>query len=197
MSLYQGRLNKVRIHPNIVEGPSENGARYATGGGERNLFSSEMRRVQGGGRPPGREQRLLDVYNERPVRLSAKVSITVREHPKVAADRLLIFHPSIPVQLCWEAARPPRQLAEAAAGGDDDEDGGARPRLDEEQAAGGGAEELDGPEAQPPQGGAPCGDHCLCFPSRGSRQAGVCLDRGRAYIVSRVKQLTHIWFQLR
>ena len=43
-----------------------------------------MRRVQGGGRPPGREQRLLDVYNERPVRLSAKVSIPVREHPKVA-----------------------------------------------------------------------------------------------------------------
>ena len=42
-----------------------------------------MRRVQGGGRPPGREQRLLDVYNERPVRLSAKVSIPVREHPKV------------------------------------------------------------------------------------------------------------------
>ena len=41
-----------------------------------------MRRVQGGGRPPGREQRLLDVYNERPVRLSAKVSIPVREHPK-------------------------------------------------------------------------------------------------------------------
>ena len=44
-----------------------------------------MRRVQGGGRPPGREQRLLDVYNERPVRLSAKVSIPVREHPKVVS----------------------------------------------------------------------------------------------------------------
>ena len=50
-----------------------------------------MRRVQGGGRPPGREQRLLDVYNERPVRLSAKVSIPVREHPKVATGRLLII----------------------------------------------------------------------------------------------------------
>merc|ERR1712223_430465 len=46
------------------------------------LIEQEMRRVQGGGRPPGREQRLLDVYNERPVRLSAKVSIPVREHPK-------------------------------------------------------------------------------------------------------------------
>merc|ERR1712223_784385 len=46
------------------------------------LIEQEMRRVQGGGRPPGREQRLLDVYNERPVRLSARVSIPVREHPK-------------------------------------------------------------------------------------------------------------------
>merc|ERR1711971_425784 len=46
------------------------------------LIEQEMSRVQGGGRPPGRERRLLDVYNERPVRLSAKVSIPVREHPK-------------------------------------------------------------------------------------------------------------------
>ena len=46
------------------------------------LFS-EISRVQQGGRPPGRDTRLLDVYNEKPVRVSAKVSIPVREHPKV------------------------------------------------------------------------------------------------------------------
>ena len=143
-----------------------------------------MRRVQGGGRPPGREQRLLDVYNERPVRLSAKVSIPVREHPKVADSFWWLFStliPWIPVQLCGEVARPSRKLTEAAAGGDDDKDGSAGPRLDEEQAAGGGAEELDGPEAQPPQRGAPCRDHCLRLPSWSSRPVGICLDRGRVY----------------
>ena len=36
----------------------------------------------GSGHHGRRESRLLDVYNERPVRLSAKVSIPVREHPK-------------------------------------------------------------------------------------------------------------------
>ncbi len=39
--------------------------------------------MQNGGRPPGREVRLLDVYNERPVRVSAKVLVPVKEHPKV------------------------------------------------------------------------------------------------------------------
>ena len=112
-----------------------------------------MRRVQGGGRPPGREQRLLDVYNERPVRLSAKVSIPVREHPKVADSFLSQKSPEtgIPVQLCGQAARPPRQFVEAATGGDDDEDGGAGTRIHEEQATRGGAEELDRPKAQPSQ----------------------------------------------
>jgi hypothetical protein len=43
----------------------------------------EIVRVQNGGRPPGREIRLLDVYNERPVRVSAKVLVPVKEHPKV------------------------------------------------------------------------------------------------------------------
>ena len=31
----------------------------------------------------GHESRLLDVYNEKPVRVSAKVSVPVKEHPKV------------------------------------------------------------------------------------------------------------------
>ena len=43
----------------------------------------EICRVQQGGRPPGRDVRLLDIYNERPTRVSAKVSIPIREHPKV------------------------------------------------------------------------------------------------------------------
>ena len=43
-----------------------------------------MCRVQQGGRPPGCDARLLDVYNEKPVRVSAKVSIPIIEHPKVS-----------------------------------------------------------------------------------------------------------------
>ena len=47
---------------------------------------SEICRVQQGGRPPGRDVLLLDVYNEKPVRVSAKVNIPVREHPKVSFE---------------------------------------------------------------------------------------------------------------
>jgi len=46
------------------------------------LLEREILRVQRGGRPPGKDSRLLDVYNERPVRVTAKVSVPVREHPK-------------------------------------------------------------------------------------------------------------------
>jgi len=48
----------------------------------KKLLTQEICRVQQGGRPPGRDARLLDVYNEKPVRASAKVSIPIREHPK-------------------------------------------------------------------------------------------------------------------
>ena len=52
---------------------------------ERHLIlHSEICRVQQRGRPPGRNARLLDVYNEKPVHFSAKVSIPIREHPKVS-----------------------------------------------------------------------------------------------------------------
>ena len=52
---------------------------------------SEICRVQQGGRPPGRDVRLLDVYNEKPVRVSAKVNIPVREHPKVSFKMLVLI----------------------------------------------------------------------------------------------------------
>lgn len=48
----------------------------------KKLLTQEICRVQQGGRPPGRDARLLDVYNEKPTRVSAKVSIPIREHPK-------------------------------------------------------------------------------------------------------------------
>jgi len=48
----------------------------------KKLLAQEICRVQQGGRPPGRDTRLLDVYNEKPTRVSAKVSIPIRDHPK-------------------------------------------------------------------------------------------------------------------
>ncbi len=48
--------------------------------------------MQNGGRPPGREVRLLDVYNERPVRVSAKVLVPVKEHPKVMENTFAVQH---------------------------------------------------------------------------------------------------------
>lgn len=46
------------------------------------LLTQEISRVQSGGRPPGRENRLLDVYNEKPVRVTAKILVPVKEHPR-------------------------------------------------------------------------------------------------------------------
>lgn len=46
------------------------------------LLVQEISRVQNGGRPPGRENRLLDVYNEKPVRVSARILVPVKEHPR-------------------------------------------------------------------------------------------------------------------
>jgi len=46
------------------------------------LLNNEIYRIQHGGHPQGYTSRLLDVYNEKPVRVSAKVSIPTREHPK-------------------------------------------------------------------------------------------------------------------
>ena len=48
------------------------------------FYIAEISRVQNGGRPPGRENRLLDVYNEKPVRVSARVLVPVKEHPRVS-----------------------------------------------------------------------------------------------------------------
>jgi hypothetical protein len=46
---------------------------------------SEIARIQSGGKPPGRENRLVDIYHEKPIRLSVRVLVPVKEHPKVTA----------------------------------------------------------------------------------------------------------------
>ena len=43
---------------------------------------SEISRIQSGGKPPGREARFVDIYHEKPIRLSVRVVVPVKEHPK-------------------------------------------------------------------------------------------------------------------
>ena len=45
-------------------------------------------RDRSGGRPPGKDVRLLDVYHEKPVRVTAKVMVPVKEHPRVRRSKL-------------------------------------------------------------------------------------------------------------
>ena len=42
----------------------------------------EIARIQRGGKPPGRDTRIVDIYHEKPIRLSVRVIVPVKEHPK-------------------------------------------------------------------------------------------------------------------
>lgn len=35
------------------------------------------------GRPPAKEQKYVDIYREKPIKVTVKVLVPVREHPKV------------------------------------------------------------------------------------------------------------------
>ena len=107
------------------------------------IFLAEICRIQSGGKPPGRDTKFVDVYHEKPVRLTVRAVVPVKEHPKVrqmgsqprssvVAQILYLF----PVQLRGEAAGSEGELDEAAAGRHHDEDGGARAGVNAEQAAG-------------------------------------------------------------
>lgn len=47
------------------------------------FFLSEIEKVQTTGRLPSREQKYADIYREKPLRVSQKVLVPIREHPKV------------------------------------------------------------------------------------------------------------------
>jgi len=48
----------------------------------KSLLEQEISRLQCGGRPPGIETPYVDIYNEKPVRVSTKVLVPVKQHPK-------------------------------------------------------------------------------------------------------------------
>lgn len=47
------------------------------------LYIVEIEKVQTTGRLPSREQKYADIYREKPLRVSQKVLVPIREHPKV------------------------------------------------------------------------------------------------------------------
>lgn len=51
----------------------------------------EIEKVQTTGRIPSREQKYADIYREKPLRVSQKVLVPIREHPKVRYMFSLVF----------------------------------------------------------------------------------------------------------
>lgn len=47
------------------------------------LIFLEIEKVQTTGRLPSKEQKYADIYREKPLRVSQKVLVPIREHPKV------------------------------------------------------------------------------------------------------------------
>lgn len=76
-------------------------------------FLTEIARIQSGGKPPGRDSKFVDIYHEKPIRLTVRALVPVKEHPKVSVSllnleeiwKLLISQFSTrEKKLCW----PPR-----------------------------------------------------------------------------------------
>lgn len=53
------------------------------------LCFSEIQKVQNTGKVPTRDNRYVDIYREKQIRVSAKVLVPVREHPKVFINSIL------------------------------------------------------------------------------------------------------------
>lgn len=105
------------------------------------LFS-EIARVQSGRGGSGaglsgyREPiKYVDVYRERPIRLTVRVLVPVREHPKVVIKGVIMkIQPErllLSVQFRWKASGSQGKLNEATARRDHDQNGCARPRINE------------------------------------------------------------------
>jgi len=46
------------------------------------LLDQEIARIQSGGKPPGRDSKFVDIYHEKPIRLTVRALVPVKEHPK-------------------------------------------------------------------------------------------------------------------
>ena len=51
-------------------------------------FLTEIARIQSGGKPPGRDSKFVDIYHEKPIRLTVRALVPVKEHPKVSVSLL-------------------------------------------------------------------------------------------------------------
>merc|ERR1719411_1765945 len=46
------------------------------------LLEQEIARIQSGGKPPGRDSKFVDIYHEKPIRLTVRALVPIKEHPK-------------------------------------------------------------------------------------------------------------------
>lgn len=89
---------------------------------------TEIQRVQQSGKIPPRENRYVDIYREKQIRVNVKVLVPVKEHPKVSNNRLssgalrliscLTLRIGIPVQFCGKVTGTKGEFHEASSGGD-------------------------------------------------------------------------------
>lgn len=66
--------------------------------------------------------KMLDITRDKPVKVSVKVAVPVRDHPKVSQipdiiRLMVITFCHLPVQFCWQATGTEGQLDETAPGG--------------------------------------------------------------------------------
>ena len=55
------------------------------------MFFSEIARIQSGGKPPGRDSKFVDIYHEKPIRLTVRALVPVKEHPKVSLSSIEVI----------------------------------------------------------------------------------------------------------
>lgn len=56
---------------------------------------SEMTKVQQSGRVPHRDLKYVDIYREKQIRVTVKVLVPVKEHPKVCVFFLFFYYPNV------------------------------------------------------------------------------------------------------
>ena len=72
----------TRSQPDLAKEISSNIRSLTFSAKKYSFYITEIARIQRGGKPPGRDTRIVDIYHEKPIRLTVRVIVPVKEHPK-------------------------------------------------------------------------------------------------------------------
>lgn len=83
----------------------------------------EIAKVQQSGKAPPKDQKYVDIYREKPIKVTVKVLVPVREHPKVSRNEKknkngFEMHMCLLVQFRWQTVGTKRQFTETFTRGD-------------------------------------------------------------------------------